>query len=153
MILEDSSSSELYKNRVRSMPPILYAILTPNSMLGYMLGSWNVAHCFQSLWPSPQFLKNCTHSINPISFGPRRERACLRGFRQCEFQTSLLSYRDQLENLNSTSVMCTYITFQKPNSKGADQSARMRRLVCVFVVRKPPKTGFLAPSPILGRSS
>ena len=29
------------------------------------------------------------------------------------------------------------------NNKGADQSARMRRLVCVFVVPKPPNTGFL----------
>ena len=30
------------------------------------------------------------------------------------------------------------------NNKGADQTARMRRLVCASVVRKPPKTGFLA---------
>ena len=28
--------------------------------------------------------------------------------------------------------------------KDADQSARMRRLVCAFVVRKPPKTGLLS---------
>ena len=38
--------------------------------------------------------------------------------------------------------------FQKANNKGTDQSARMRRLVCAFVVRKPPKTGFLASRPI-----
>ena len=30
--------------------------------------------------------------------GPRREKTCLRGFRQSEIQTSLLSYRDNLEN-------------------------------------------------------
>ena len=30
----------------------------------------------------------------PISYGHRREKTCLRGFRQSEFQTSLLSYRD-----------------------------------------------------------
>ena len=36
-----------------------------------------------------------------------------------------------------------YDTFQKANNKCADQSVRMRRLVCAFVVRKPPKTGFL----------
>ena len=30
--------------------------------------------------------------------GPRRDKACLWGFRQSETQTSLLSYRDQLEN-------------------------------------------------------
>ena len=27
-------------------------------------------------------------------YGPRREKTCLRGVRQSEFQTSLLSYRD-----------------------------------------------------------
>ena len=40
-----------------------------------------------------------------------------------------------------------YDTFKKANNKGADQSARMRRLVCAFVVRKPPKTSFLAQGP------
>ena len=34
------------------------------------------------------------------------------------------------------------------NNKGADQTVGMRRLVCAFVVRKPPKTGFLAARPI-----
>ena len=33
------------------------------------------------------------------------------------------------------------------NNKGADQTARMRRLVCACVVRKPPKTGYLALRP------
>ena len=27
-------------------------------------------------------------------YGPRREKTCLRGFRQSEFQTGLISYRD-----------------------------------------------------------
>ena len=35
------------------------------------------------------------------------------------------------------------------NNKGADQTEHMRRLVCTFVVFKPPKTGFLALRPIL----
>ena len=39
-------------------------------------------------------------------------------------------------------------TFKYGNNKGADQTARMRRLVCAFVVCKPPKTGFLASRPI-----
>ena len=34
------------------------------------------------------------------------------------------------------------------NNKGADQTRRMRRLVCAFVVRKPPKTGFFTALPI-----
>ena len=42
----------------------------------------------------------------------------------------------------------TYDTFQKVNIKGADQYALMCRLVCTFVVRKPPKTGFLMSRPI-----
>ena len=29
------------------------------------------------------------------------------------------------------------------NNKGADQTAQMGRLVCAFVVRKPPKNAFL----------
>ena len=41
------------------------------------------------------------------------------------------------------------ILCKKANNKGADQTAWMRRLVCASVVRKPPKTGFLASRPIL----
>ena len=33
------------------------------------------------------------------------------------------------------------------NNKGVDQTARMRRMVCEFVVCKPPKTGFLVLRP------
>ena len=33
------------------------------------------------------------------------------------------------------------------NNKGADQIARMGRLVCTSVVRKLPKTGFLSQCP------
>ena len=81
---------------------------------------------------------------NRIKIGPRRKKTCLRGVLQCEFLNSLLSYRDQIENWNFTWIMSTYDTFQNANNKGADQTARMRRLVCAFVVHKPPKTGFLA---------
>ena len=41
----------------------------------------------------------------------------------------------------------TYSTFQKANNKGADQTVRMRRLVCACVVRKPLKTDFFASRP------
>ena len=34
------------------------------------------------------------------------------------------------------------------NNKGADQTVRMRRLVCSFVVSKPPKKVFLRRGPI-----
>ena len=39
------------------------------------------------------------------------------------------------------------ILYNKRTTKGADQTAHMRRLVCAFVVRKPPKTGFLTTRP------
>ena len=42
----------------------------------------------------------------------------------------------------------TLASLKNANEKGADRSARsMRMLVCAFVVRKPPKTGFLASRP------
>ena len=41
-----------------------------------------------------------------------------------------------------------YFTFQIANDKGADQTARMRRLICVFVVRNQEKSGFLVSMPI-----
>ena len=33
-------------------------------------------------------------SLDMVIIGPRREKTCLRGVRQSDFQTSLLSYRD-----------------------------------------------------------
>ena len=79
-----------------------------------------------------------------VKFGPRREKTCLRGFWWSDIQTRLLSYRDKLENQKFARSKSRYITFQKENYKGADH---MRRLVCAFGVRKPPKTGFLASRP------
>ena len=35
-----------------------------------------------------------------IVYLPQHDKTCLRGFRQSETQTSLLSYRDKLENWN-----------------------------------------------------
>ena len=81
--------------------------------------------------------------VRPILLiGPRREKTCLRCFRQSEFQTGLLSYRDYLENLNFTCSKVKNGSFQKANNKSADQTARMRRLVCACVVRKPPEDRF-----------
>ena len=54
-------------------------------------------------------------------------------------QTSLLSYRDKVENCNFSYSKFIYGTFELANMKGADQPVRMRRLVCAFVVCKPPR--------------
>ena len=39
------------------------------------------------------------------------------------------------------------LLFQISNNKGADQTARMRRLVCAFIVRKEQSQGFSCPGP------
>ena len=42
--------------------------------------------------------------------GPCRDKTCLQGFRQKEIQTSLLSYRDQLEKWNFACIKPGYDT-------------------------------------------
>ena len=86
---------------------------------------------------------SCRSHVRPsqTAHGPRSHKFCHWGIRQSETQTSLLSHRDQLEDQNFTCSKLRYDLFQNANNKGADQSARMRRLVCAFVDRKPPKTG------------
>ena len=56
-----------------------------------------------------------------------------------EFQTSLLNYRDKLENRNLTCIKFTHNTFEKAINKGADQTARVCRVVWECAVCKPPK--------------
>ena len=48
------------------------------------------------------------------------------------------------ENLNFACSKSRYDTFQTSNNRGADKTARV---ICAFVVRKPPNTGFLASRP------
>ena len=63
-------------------------------------------------------------------------------------QTSLLSYRDLLEDQNFTCSKLRNDCFKNANNKGADKTARIRRLVCAIVVHKASKTGFLVCGPI-----
>ena len=51
----------------------------------------------------------------------------------------------QLQTLAKKNEISLLGSFQKANNKGADQTALMRSLVCACIVRKLPKTGFLAP--------
>ena len=64
------------------------------------------------------------------TYGPCREKTCLWGFRQSQIQTSLLSYRDELENGNLTCSKFTYGTFVKANYKGTDQTAQAGLGLC-----------------------
>ena len=49
---------------------------------------------------------------------------CLPGFRQSDTQTSLLSFKDKLENWNFACSKFRYNSFQNVNKKGDDQSAQ-----------------------------
>ena len=76
------------------------------------------------------------HYVMARHIEPPHEKTCLRGFQIGHTQTSLISYLDYLENGNFTSSKFRYDTYQYVNNIGADQTARMRRLVCAFVVCK-----------------
>ena len=60
----------------------------------------------------------------------------------CLWGKARLSNRDKLEYRNFSRSKSRYDTFQKTNNKSADQTARMRRLVCVFVIAKPRRRSF-----------
>ena len=66
----------------------------------------------------------------------RREKTCLRAFwqRKTHPHSSQLQWLDRRWNL-TCSKFYKYDTFQRANKKGADQTARVRRLVCAYVVR------------------
>ena len=71
-------------------------------------------------------------------------RQCVFGsLRPGKTQTDLLSYRDQLESWNFGYINWRHHSVLAANNKGADQTARMRRLICAFVVRIWHKTHFL----------
>ena len=66
---------------------------------------------------------------------PHHKKTCLSGLRPGKTQTGPLSYRSELESWNYKYRNKRYYTVQAANNKGADQTARMRRLICTFVVR------------------
>ena len=77
----------------------------------------------------------------------RAMRKCVFGsLRPCKTQTELLSRRDQLESWNFGYINWRYHSVLAAKDKGADQTARMRRLICTFVVRIRHKTHFLMAS-------
>ena len=86
---------------VRSSIQLIWFTITlqANEMIG------NIRNAFNELindldWMDEETKKLAREKVAysiPIgyrSYGPRREKTCLRGFRQSEIQTSLLSYRD-----------------------------------------------------------
>ena len=59
----------------------------------------------------------------------------------------VLSCRGLVRIMTFTYSIYKYYTIHGSNNKDADQTARMRRLICVFVVRIRHKTGFLMTGP------
>ena len=45
--------------------------------------------------------------LGPFTYGQRREKTCLRGFRQSRTQTSLLNYRDYQEYMYEKSLVAS----------------------------------------------
>ena len=63
-----------------------------------------------------------------------------------------MSTRENIRLIARAPFACSnlrYNAFQTANKKGADHSARMRRLVCTFVVCKPAEKRFLTSRPIV----
>ena len=89
-----------------------------------------------------------------VSHGPRCEKNCFRGWggggcfdKECFKPVS--SAKETSLKIEISPAASLHMILSKKQKKGADQIARMRRLVCACVVHKPPKTGFLASRPIL----
>ena len=78
------SAAEMFK-KILNLPVIL------GNSLQQMTSADNIFRCIF-------FLGALRVKKNQKKYGPQRNIICLRGFRQSETQTSLLSYRDYLEN-------------------------------------------------------
>ena len=124
--------------RVRIYLVSEFSLLYPNANLVSIRPLVHEISCTQVGVPLTRMgfaSKTCPHSFSGGTLiGPRRDKTCLRGFQQSENQTSY--------NFEILLVASLNNTFQNANSKGSDQTARMRRLGCTFVVRKPLKIGF-----------
>ena len=73
---------------------------------------------------------------------PCREKTCHWGFRPRKTESGLLRYIDKPESWNFGFSKYRYYTIYIANNIGADQTARMCRLICSFVVRIWPKQVF-----------
>ena len=97
------------------------------------------SHCISTRWV-----------IKSMPTGPRPEKTRSLGFPTKRDSNQSPQLQRLGKNWNFTCSKFTYDTFQKANNKGADQTAQMRWLVCIYVVCKPRKTDFLASSPNWG---
>ena len=114
----------------------------PTALVNSQRAIWPMSEPLCTLWVRKFFFKfigrinNVVLSV-PIqyTYEPRHEKICLRGLRPGKTQTGLLSWWDQPGSSNFGYSKKRYYTIDAANNKGADQTARMRRLICAFVVR------------------
>ena len=98
----------------------------------------------------PGNLKGSKLIYNPAYLGRVATKPVFGISDEARFKPVSSATETSWKNRNFACSKLRYGDFQTANNKGADQTARMRSLVCAFVVRKPRKTGFLATRPILG---
>ena len=79
------------------------------------------------------FKVNTTVTFIHIIYRLLCEKTCLWRFTPDHTQTSLLSYRDKLENRNLACSKYRHDTFARTNIKGNDQTVPIHRLVCAVV--------------------
>ena len=78
-----------------------------------------------------------------VSYGPRCEKNCFRGWgggcfdKECFKPVS--SAKETSLKIEISPAASLHMILSKKQKKGADQTARMRRLVCACVVHKPPE--------------
>ena len=80
----------------------------------------------------------------PVLANINHDTKCGAGFPTEQVSNQSPQLHRLARKFNFTCSKLIYDTFRKANNKDADQTARMRRLVCACVVRQPLKTGFLA---------
>ena len=89
--------------------------------------SWWQTHSWQSFQSAP-------HNHSRLIYEPCHEKTCLWDFRPGKTQTGRLNYRDKLDAWAFAYRNYRYYTIKAANNNGAEQTARVRRLICIFVV-------------------
>ena len=86
--------------------------------------------------------------MRSILYRPRRDKICLQGLDKARFKpVSSATENSQKIRISPEAILDMILSKKNTKNKGADQSARMRRLVCAFVVRKHRKAVFTASRP------
>ena len=92
------------------------------------------------------------YRLNYDNNGPRRDKTCIRGFDIVKFKPVYSATETSQKIEIALGSESRYDTFQCAKNIDADQSVRMRRLVCAFVFRKPWRQVFLRRCPYACKS-